>query len=210
MAPHPDDFDVIAVTLRFFHQRGDHVSVAVLTAGVSGVDDGFAGARTADDKAAIREAEQRASCTRFGLPPSDLVFLRLGDGPDGGRVRAELERASPDIVFLPHPNDSNPTHRRTHTLVTAALRELGMSPLLCLGEDPKTLGMRRDLLMPLTEADEEWKGELLRCHASQQARNLRTRGAGLDTRILEVNRAAALALGVAERSVEAFELLTTN
>ena len=77
LAPHPDDFDAIAVTLRYFHQRGDTIHLAVLTTGASGVEDGYAGAYTAVDKAALREQEQAASCAFFGLPPERLSFLRL-------------------------------------------------------------------------------------------------------------------------------------
>src|SRR5690606_3631968 len=72
LAPHPDDFDAIAVTLQHFARRGWAIQLAVLTTGASGVEDGYRGVRSAQDKAAVREVEQRASCAAFGLPPENL------------------------------------------------------------------------------------------------------------------------------------------
>jgi LmbE family N-acetylglucosaminyl deacetylase len=214
-APHPDDFDCIAVTMRRLQANGNAIHVAVLTTGVSGVDDGFAGAQSLDAKARIREAEQRASGAQFGLDGARLTFLRLADGADGHvdtagpnqeAVRRFLLDVRPDVVFLPHGRDSNVTHRRTHEIVTGIVRAEHLSVVACLNEDPKTLEMRRDLVVPFDEADAEWKGSLLRLHASQQARNLRTRGAGLDDRILSMNRATAQSLRANRSYAEMFEL----
>ena len=36
-APHPDDFDAIAVTMRMLHRNGNTIDLAVLTSGMSGV-----------------------------------------------------------------------------------------------------------------------------------------------------------------------------
>ncbi|QJW85583.1 hypothetical protein HK414_26835 [Ramlibacter terrae] len=83
VAPHPDDFDAIALALRHLHEQGHALHVAVLTTGASGVEDGFEGACGDDAKAALREAEQRASCALFGLAPERLRFLRMwGGGSD--------------------------------------------------------------------------------------------------------------------------------
>lgn len=214
-APHPDDFDCIAAAMRILHDRGHAIDVAVLTPGVTGVDDGFAGAHTIDEKAIVREAEQRASCALFGLPPSHLTFLRLAGGADGklaatgdtvAAVRAFLHRVRPDIVFLPHGKDSNVAHQRTHAIVMGIVAQDRLTVALCFNEDPKTLAMRRDLIVPFDDAGAEWKGQLLRLHASQQARNLRARGDGLDARILAMNARAARSLGVDAPYAEVFEL----
>jgi len=69
VAPHPDDFEAIAVTLRWLHQRDSIIELGVLTRGVSGVEDGYGGARTAEEKARLREGEQRRSAAEFGLEP---------------------------------------------------------------------------------------------------------------------------------------------
>jgi len=76
-----------------------------------------------------------------------------------------------------------------------------------LNQDAKTLQMRVDLFLEFGEDDAHWKAELLRRHRSQQARNLRTRGAGFDARVLEVNRRAAAELGTPLPYAEAFELV---
>src|SRR4051812_13169976 len=110
MAPHPDDFDAIGLTLRHLHGQGHRLHLAVLTGGASGVDDGFGGATDVRAKNELREAEQRASCAFFGLPAERLHFLRLWDGsPESGDAARLLEwmAARPaDLVFMPHGNDS--------------------------------------------------------------------------------------------------------
>jgi LmbE family N-acetylglucosaminyl deacetylase len=214
-APHPDDFDAIAIAMRWFHRNGNVIELAVLTSGASGVEDGFAGAVTPAEKRGVREAEQRASCRLFGLDPSRLAFLRLVEDASahpeesaGNReaIRSFLLRARPDIIFLPHGNDTNVAHRRTHAMVTDIVEKDQLSVVLCLNEDPKTIGLRRDLTVAFDEADCEWKGRLLRLHASQHARNLRTRGHGFDERVLAVNRRAAETVWGGAPYAEAFEL----
>ncbi len=213
LAPHPDDFDAIAVSLRHLHRQGHALHVAVLTTGASGVDDGFEGAVGDAAKAALREAEQRQSCAIFGLPRECLHFLRLwgdaaGDGADGlASLQAWMAARPAELLFMPHGNDSNRTHRRTFEAVSAVAATLGWAAWACLNQDAKTLQMRVDLCLEFGAADAAWKGELLRCHRSQQARNLRTRGAGLDERVLQVNRHAAQALGSPHPYAEVFELL---
>jgi LmbE family N-acetylglucosaminyl deacetylase len=210
MAPHPDDFDAIGLTLRHLHGQGHRLHVAVLTGGASGVDDGFGGATEVRAKQDLRQAEQRESCAFFGLPAGRLHFLRLWDGsPDSGDTARLLEwmAARPaDLVFMPHGNDSNRTHRRTCQAVCAAAAELGWQSLACLNRDAKTLDMRADLYFEFGEEDAAWKAQLLRFHRSQQERNLRTRGSGFDARVLDVNRQAARELGLPLAYAEVFEL----
>jgi hypothetical protein len=83
LGPHPDDFDCIAVTLRHLHQRGARVAVAVLSTGISGVEDADADPPTPAHKAALRRAEQQASCRQFGLPADALAFLPLAEDGEG-------------------------------------------------------------------------------------------------------------------------------
>src|SRR3569832_2667646 len=77
LAPHPDDFDAIGVALRLLQLQVHLIHVAVLTTGVNGVVDGWNGARSAGEKAELREAEQRASCEYFGLLVVCFFFLCL-------------------------------------------------------------------------------------------------------------------------------------
>ena len=210
-APHPDDFDAIAVTLRHLHARGHALHVAVLTGGAGGVDDGFGGATGAAEKAALREAEQRASCAAFGLPPQRLQFLRLWEDPSDDEVPEALQRCiaaqAPELLFLPHGNDSNRTHRRTFEAVRAIAAQQRLRAWALLNQDAKTAGMRVDFFVDFDAEEAAWKARLLRCHASQQARNLRTRGSGFDDRVLQVNREAAQALPTRQPYAEAFEAL---
>ncbi len=207
-APHPDDFDAIAVTMRMLHRNGNSIDLAVLTSGMSGVDDGFGGANTPTAKARIREEEQRASCQLFGLDLSHVQFLRLkyGDDHNGSAAEEFIKHVRPDLIFLPHGNDSNLAHQRTHDLITDIVKKSKLAALLFLNEDPKTVSIRRDAIVPFGKAEAEWKTRLLRLHASQQARNMRTRGHGIDERILSSNRKTATALGIESEYCEAFEL----
>jgi LmbE family N-acetylglucosaminyl deacetylase len=216
LAPHPDDFDAIGLSLRHLHRQGHAVHVAVLTAGAGGVDDGFAGATDAAAKTALREAEQRDSCAF--LAPQRLSFLRLWEGAadaaDGAQHTADAARLaqwiltrSPDLLFMPHGNDSNRTHRRTYEAVCAVAARHELPAWACLNQDAKTREMRVDLYFDFDEEDAAWKAQLLRCHGSQQARNLRTRASGFDARVLQVNRQAAQQLRTERAYAETFELL---
>ncbi len=175
LAPHPDDFDAIALTLHHLQRQGHALHVAVLTTGASGVQEGFEGASDDAAKAILREAEQRASCALFGLPPGRLHFLRLwgsapgadADGPDrGAEDPADLERlrtwiaARPaDLLFLPHGNDSNRTHRRTFEAVRAVAAREGLQAWAFLNRDAKTIDMRVDLFFEFG-ADDKLYGPL--------------------------------------------------
>lgn len=218
LAPHPDDFDAVGVSMRLLHGRGHAIHVAVVTSGASGVEDGWNGARTMRQKADIREAEQRASCRFFGLPADRLTFLRLWEAADGQlpddatdreQMRSYLHSLCPDLVFLPHGNDSNQTHRRTYESFRSIAVQDGLKLWACLNQDAKTIAMRLDLYTFFGEEDAAWKGELLRFHRSQHARNLKTRGMGFDQRVLQVNRATAedaKTAGSCQPYAEAFEL----
>lgn len=212
LAPHPDDFEVVAVTMRRLSERGCDLFLDVLTGGASGVEDVFADGWEA--KTAAREEEQRASCRIFGLAEDRLRFHRLGEDADGHmrddpenetRVRSILDRVHPDAVVLPHGKDSNADHRRTYLFFDRWHSEQTDPPLALLVRDPKTLGMRMDLVTVFDESDALWKAELLRCHRSQHERNLRSRGIGFDERILAMNRAIGNECGAP--FAEAFETL---
>ena len=201
LAPHPDDFDAIAVTLRHFHQAGSQIHLAVLTTGASGVEDGFAGATTDQQKGDLREVEQQDSCAFFGLPAERISFLKL-PADEGGNPRLDeanhacirdyLAARSPQLVFMPHGNDSNVTHQRTYALFRAVTLAEGWSLWAVLNQDAKTVKIRTDVFMPFNEEQATWKAALLRLHRSQHQRNLSTRGKGFDERVLAVNRQAGV------------------
>lgn len=215
LAPHPDDFDAIGITLRHLHRQGHDIHLAVLTSGANGVEDGWRGAYGVAEKGALREAEQRASCDFFGLPMERLTFMRLWEGDDAQRdelagsdaLRTYLHASRPDLVFLPHGNDSNRTHRRTYEAFHAIATADGLRLHACLNLDAKTVSMRPDLYAYFGEEEAAWKAQLLRFHRSQQERNLKTRGQGFDQRVLDVNRQAAVDAGGGMPYAEVFELL---
>ncbi|MBN8491187.1 MAG: PIG-L family deacetylase [Burkholderiales bacterium] len=211
LAPHPDDFDAIGVTLRALAAHGHALHLAVLTPGSSGVDDGFQGALDDDAKAALREQEQLASCRFFGLPAARCHFLRLWQRADRAvddaeRLRTLVRQLQPGLVFMPHGNDSNATHRRSYEAFHALAQAERLTLQACLNQDAKTQGLRPDRVMPFGEAEAAWKAQLLRHHESQQQRNQRSRGHGFDARVVQVNRDAAAGLGLAEPYAEVFEL----
>lgn len=217
LAPHPDDFDAIAVTLRHLHRGGAVLHLAVLTSGASGVEEGYQGAHDDDAKAALREIEQAASVAAFGLSPDQLEFVRLPcdtngnpalDAANQARIRALLDQHRADIACMPHGNDSNVTHQRVYSLFKAAalLRSAPVTALL--NQDAKTREMHPHLYMPFEEADAAWKGSLLRLHASQHSRNLNTRGHGFDARVLQVNQQIADGLKLPSPYAEVFEVET--
>lgn len=215
LAPHPDDFDTVAVALRHFADAGCELWLDVLTGGASGVEDAFVSGW--DAKTTAREAEQRASCRLFGLADGRIRFHRFPeddsghmlDNPDNAaRVAAILAQRQPDGVILPHGNDTNADHQRTARFLHRWAPRAARPVVALFIRDPKTLGMRLDLVAPFGAQDAEWKAALLRCHRSQHERNLRSRGHGLDARILDVNRAIAAEAGLAEPFAEGFEAAT--
>jgi len=216
LAPHADDFDCIAATMELLRDAGISIELVVLTGAASGVDDDFCSPNTDRRKVALREAEQRESCRLFGLPDDRLRSLYLQEDEDGhpidgpenaAKISESWARVSPGAVFMPHPDDSNAGHRRVYRMFASVVASSGGSATVFLNEDPKTRGMGRvTAYTPFGEDVARRKAELLRCHRSQQVRNLRNRGYGLDERILGVNRRAAKRLGLGAPYAEAFEI----
>ena len=214
LAPHPDDFDEIGITLRFFRDNGNPIYVSVLTTGASGVEDTFCTPPTEERKAMVREQEQRRSCQFFGLRDTHLDFMRLSEDHDGHllkshenveQIRRCVHEIRPTIVCLPHGNDSNACHRRTCAMFMRVASEAGFPLAAFFDRDPKTISMRYDLYTAFGSEEAEWKATLLRFHSSQHQRNLNTRGKGFDERILEVNRQIAAECPGNQEFAEAFE-----
>ncbi len=219
LGPHPDDFDAIAVTLKLLRDNGNHITVAVLTSGASGVEDGFAVDSSVTGKSRIREAEQAASAGSFGLPSGSLAFLRFAEDGDGhlldnesnaAMMRRCIEEHPAELYFLPHGNDTNLDHQRVYAMSRRILAAIGREALVFLNRDPKTIDMRYDVVTPFGEEDAAWKAALLRLHASQHQRNLNTRGHGFDERILAFNRKTAMELGMAHPYAETFEVVSAH
>ncbi|MFC1814427.1 PIG-L deacetylase family protein [Thermodesulfobacteriota bacterium] len=214
-APHPDDFDDIGVTMRFLKDNGNPIYVGVISSGAGGVDDSFCTPPTLLEKRNIRESEQRNSCKFFGLPEDHLTFLRLQEDSGGHpqdttdnfqKTKDFILRVRPDLVFLPHGNDSNSGHQQAYIVFKKIVLQAGYPVTAILNRDPKTINMRVDLYTPFGEKESEWKGKLLRFHKSQQQRNLTKKGYGFDERILNVNHQTAKEIDQKVLYAEAFEL----
>lgn len=212
LGPHPDDFDVVAVTLRHLANLGAAIELAVLSTGISGVEDAYC---PAERKAEKRRQEQRSSCRLFGLPESAIHFLPLGEDADGEPADTDGNAAQlaswlcprrPHLVFLPHGHDQKGGHRNVYALFARVAHMQGLTPLALLNRDPKTISFRADACMPYDEEAAHWKALLLRCHDSQQQRNLRSRGSGFDERILGMDRTSARELNLAAAFAEVFEV----
>ncbi|NQT93554.1 MAG: PIG-L family deacetylase [Lentisphaerae bacterium] len=218
LAPHPDDFDAIGVTLKFLSDNGNPILVRVVRTG-SGIEDAYRPGLTLAEKADLREDEQRRSLQFFSLPEDCLAFLALSndaddqpeDSPENRAAIASLvQKEAPDIVFLPHGNDTNSGHRVMYSLFARAARQVRRPLVAFLNRDPKTVEMRIDLYMPFGQEEADWKALLLRFHDSQHQRNLLSRGHGFDDRILGVNRAIAQDLSLRCEYAEAFEVEMFN
>jgi len=215
LAPHPDDFDAIAVTLKLFLDNGNPIELGVVPTG-GGILDSYAPGTTPAERTRLRQEEQRASLAFFGLPEASVAFLDMArDGAEdqpldtaGNEeiVEGFLSRTRPAIVFLPHGNDTNEGHRNVYAMFSRAAKRLAPPPAAFLIRDPKTVNMQVHAYTPFDADTAAWKAEMLRFHDSQHQRNLQTRGHGFDERILAVNRCIAAELALDCEYAEAFEI----
>lgn len=219
LAPHPDDFDAISVTLKLFRDKGIPIYLAVMTGAASGVEDSFCEQHPGKTKVEIREQEQINSCRFFGMQDSHISFLHLEEDENGDPFESDenLEiitthfmKLKPDVVFLPHGNDTNPGHQRIYSMFRKIADSVDYSLTAYLNRDPKTIQMRNDVYTVFNEKDAQWKRELLRYHDSQHQRNLNTRGHGFDDRILNVNSEIAQKNCINGLYAEAFEIQEFN
>ncbi len=200
VAPHPDDFDAIAVCLKHFHKPENQLRLFVLSGGSKGVEDSFPGAGDWFSKARLREAEQTESCRLFGLKEREWRFLRFSEAGDGeladnhsnrDLLFSVLNRFKPDIAFLPYGKDYNTGHQRTYKMFRQFAAGASQPFIAFYNQDVKSTHFRTDLYKIFEQPEADWKSALLRTHKTQQQRNLNQRGYGFDTRVLGFNRQTA-------------------
>lgn len=217
-APHPDDFDAIGVTLRYLMNAGHGVQVIVAETG-SGIDKVYGAGMSAEDRRQLRVREQTDSFRFFGLPDDRFRFLKLNNAEDdqvaddaANRLFLEklVRELKPDMLFMPHGNDTNRAHRAMYAMMKAIASRMEWPVALMLNSDVKTVGMRKDFYLAFDETEAQWKSELLRYHDSQHQRNLRDRGYGFDERVLMLNRRTAAELGIGKPYAASFELEICN
>lgn len=123
-APHPDD-EVFGCggVLALHRQQGDDVRVIIMTDGC------MANGNFSDKEQGLtRRKESEKGCAVLGV--SDCVFW---DYPDRGlilddtlvaRMTREIAAFSPDIIYVPSPQEQNPDHKTAAHAVWLAVREL--------------------------------------------------------------------------------------
>jgi hypothetical protein len=110
IAPHPDDESIVgALPLRLQRELGWSVGVVPATLG----------SRT--ERRAPRLAELRGACAFLGWDVVDVP----GSPAKAADLAKILKAAKPRLVLMPHAEDANATHRRTHRLVLDALAAAG-------------------------------------------------------------------------------------
>jgi LmbE family N-acetylglucosaminyl deacetylase len=215
LAPHPDDFDAITITLKYFQENGNLIFLLVLTGASTGVDDSFLSDPTKENKEKVREIEQKKSLEYFGFPSSNVSFLYLTEDKHGDLILNEecqstiskkFEEIRPDAIFLPYGKDTNPSHRRTFKLVRDITKEIDKPIIAFYNQDPKTTQIRLDTYIDFDKETALWKRKMLCFHQSQQARNLQTRGIGFDDRILNVNAEIAREINIKSQYAEGFQI----
>ncbi len=213
LAPHSDDFDINAITLKYFQKARAAIKLVVLCLD-NGVEADF---EPQTPQAQIRKREQLASLAFFGLPFEMVNFLdTVCDDtgqtiyhPENKEIIANsVGNFDPDIILTTHPNDSNTAHRG----VAKMLYEIGLKKDTAImhNHDPKTMNIKPNAFMPFDSAQAKWKAELLRHHKSQHSRNLKMRGYGFDERILNVSRKIAKDYNLDCEYAELFEVRTMS
>ena len=214
LAPHPDDFDVIGVSLKLLKEDNKEIHLLLNSGGASGVVDGFLSAYTDSEKVELRLIEQEYSCRFFGLKEENFKFLNMEIDVDGEpafitsnceKIRKEILRLMPDTFFLPHGNDHNPGHSRNYHFLTKIIQEEAITAQLFLNKDPKTQNFNTHYYTPLDGSLIHWKETLLGFHHSQEHRNKLNRNITFKERILNSNRLTAMELNLPSPFAESFE-----
>jgi LmbE family N-acetylglucosaminyl deacetylase len=125
IAPHPDDEAIGCGGAICLHRReGSAVHVVFLTSGERYTEE-----VPAERNRLVREAEARQAAGVLDV--QGLDFLRLPDlGVGGcideaaGQLRSLLAARTPDILYVPHPEEAHPDHAAAVVIVRAALASL--------------------------------------------------------------------------------------
>lgn len=213
-APHPDDFDAISITLRCLVEAGHELYAVVAQTG-SGIDKVYGAGMTQQDRIQLRNSEQQASFAFFGLPEDHYRILALENALDDQVdytdnniqvLETFVQEIKPDILFMPHGNDTNRAHRDMCRMMRGIAKRMVWPITLMLNSDVKTVDMRKDYYIAFGKDEAAWKGHLLRHHDSQHQRNLRDREHGFDDRVLMLNGRTAQGLNIAQPYAESFEI----
>ena len=221
LCPHPDDFDIAAVTLRHFKENSAEIT-AYIAPTWSGILDSFYDQKVSNEqKIQTRVEEQRQSLNFFGLESSKIHFFpntmdldQNGEMTDSQANYELIENAilssKPDAIFIPHYNDPNPAHSAMYKTVKEVVIKQELQLDLYLQMDPKTKGIEANAYTPISVEAEKWKRQLLNHHKTQSHRNFETRGIDFAERILSTNKAAAEKLKLEQQYAEVFEIMPSS
>ncbi len=112
-APHHDDESIGCGGQISIHAlQGDNVQLAVVTKGTMGVPD-----KTGPEAMQIREQEARVAAKILGI--KRILFMRLQDhalefnATNRDRFIETIRQTQPDLIYLPHSDESDRDHRIT-------------------------------------------------------------------------------------------------
>ena len=212
LAPHQDDPDTGAVTLRLFAQAGCRIRYLIVCSSHGGVTDSYAMKHAQINsnlpvkdlpryKFRIRLQEQIESAELAGFIKDPVEFLTVEEDEGGNLIESAgnarlieqaLVASKPDIVIMPYGEDTNIGHELVYRYFHLCAPRLALTrgkPILAMyNRDPKTTRISEQLVVPFGGEVARWKARLLQTHRSQQERNIEQRGYGLDERILRTNR----------------------
>lgn len=209
LAPHSDDFDAMAITMKNLQQANAVIKLNVLSLD-SGVEPDF---EPQTPQAEIRKREQLESLAFFGFDEKMVTFTETACDqtgqteyhPENREIIKELVTDfMPNIIFTTHQSDDNSAHKSVAKMLYEC--NINKETLIFHIQDPKTREIRPDAFTPFNEEQAIWKAELLRHHKSQHSRNLNTRGFGFDRRVIDVNRQNAMKMNLKCNYVELFEV----
>lgn len=120
-SPHPDD-DLIGCggSIAKHIKQENQVTIVYMTSGDAG-----SLKYSKEELTKIREEETEEAAKIFGL--NDLIFLRNPDGyveynkDNLVKIISVIREKKPNLIYIPHENDSHKDHAKTHELVTEAI-----------------------------------------------------------------------------------------
>jgi LmbE family N-acetylglucosaminyl deacetylase len=174
IAPHPDDEAIgCGGTVCLHADRADRVTAVFLTSGELGLKH-----LPPEQARRVREAEAEAAANVLGV--ASVSFLRLPDWGVGDEIdrsaaalRPVLERAEPELVYVPHADDAHPDHVAALPVLRAAIA--GASRASAAASMPVPSVLAYEVWTPMGEFDHveditavmRRKLKAVRCHASQ-------------------------------------------
>jgi LmbE family N-acetylglucosaminyl deacetylase len=173
-SPHPDDESITgALPLRLRRELACRVAVVAVTQGSNG---GRQAARLAELRGATTFLGFELITTKegglTGINPRSREAMAVHWSEGVAIVARILGERRPDIVFLPHNADSNPTHIGTHFLVMDGLKALG-ADFRCQMVETEFWGAMADpnLMVQSTAAEVADLVAALTFHVGEVARN---------------------------------------